>query len=556
MKVLIPQQQQDFPENFYYNGNRNLKRAGVKQPMTVQEVDIYKKCMFDHEYFLSNYCYITNLDEGLVLFEPYDYQREIWNNLRENRFNIILASRQCGKSISICGYLLWHLLFHPDQLIALLANKAMVAGEMLGRIQTIFEHIPFFLQPGCVSYNKSSIVLATNAKIIAGSTSATTIRGFSASVLYLDEFGFAQQADDFFKSAFPTIASSKKSKVIITSTASSIGDKFHDIWINSNLGSNEFVPKEVGWQEVPGRDEKWKKQMIDIVGYAAFLQEYDNKFIGVGYTLIDYEKMMSLKASEPIMLKENNKVRIYENPEPEHQYVVCVDVSEGVGGDYSTFTIIDITSVPFQQVAVFRDNLTSQFVLPDICVKWAKVYNNAILVIETNSQGMSVANICRHDLEYEHLFVSDPVKEDGLGIKMTLKSKNMGCVSIKDIIENNKIVLQDKDTISEITTFQNQGSNTYKAIPGCHDDLMMNLVIFGYFIRTIFFTDISKHNIRSNLIYDDQFKEIKEEILPFGFIDDGSSLARNIPDNEETDHGLINIYDDDLNDYDIDKSWL
>ena len=506
-------------KNDTYLGNPNVKRDGIVTQWTNDEVREYARCMKDPSYFATTYCKIISLDEGLVPFELYPYQEKMFKAFDENRFNIVLACRQSGKSISSVAYLLWYALFHTEKTIAVMANKGATAREMLGRITLMLENLPFFLQPGCKALNKGSIEFSNNSRIVAAATSGSSIRGMSVSLLYLDEFAFVENAAEFYTSTYPVISSGTNTKIIITSTANGIGNVFHKIWEGAAQGINEFKPFRVDWWDVPGRDENWKNQTIANTSQLQFDQEFGNTFFGTGDTLINAETLLKLRAKNPLRYLEGGDLKIYEETQKEHEYVMLVDVSKGRGQDYSTFNVIDISSRPFKQVAVYRNNLISPLLFPNIIYKWANSYNKAYVVIESNDQGSLVTNGLYHDLEYENMHVESAIKANALGIEMTRKVKRLGCSSFKDILENNKLEVCDDDTILEISTFVAKGVS-YEASPGNHDDLVMNFILLGYFMSTQYFNDMTDINLKE-IMFKQKMKEIEDDLPPFGYIDDG-----------------------------------
>ena len=505
--------------NDSYLGNPNVKRDGVSQAWTQADVLEYKKCMDDPGYFARKYCKIISLDKGLVPFELYPYQEKMFEAFNEHRFSVVLACRQSGKSISACAYLLWFALFHTEKTIAILANKGATAREMLSRVTLMLENIPFFLQPGCKALNKGSIEFSNNSRILAAATSGSSIRGLSVSLLYLDEFAFVERAAEFYTSTYPVVSSGKETKVIVTSTANGIGNTFYKIWEGANQGINEYHPFRVDWWDVPGRDEQWKQQTIANTSQLQFDQEFGNTFFGTGDTLIGAEALMSLRAKNPIEFLEGGDVKIYHKPEKRHEYIMTVDVSKGRGQDYSTFNLIDISTTPFRQVAVYRCNTISPILFPNIIYKYATLYNNAYVVIESNDQGSLVCNGLYHDFEYENMHVQSAVKANALGQDMNRKTKRIGCSGIKDLIETHKLEIVDEDTILEASTFVAKGQS-YEASDGNHDDLMMSLVMFGYFASTEMFRDMSDINIKQ-LMFEDRMNQIEADVPLFGHIDRG-----------------------------------
>lgn len=506
-----------------YLGNPNVKRDGVSEEWDAKKLREYKKCMKDPAYFCRKYVKVIHLDKGLVPFKLYPYQEKMFEHFNDNRFNIVLACRQSGKSISSVGYLLWYALFHPEKTIAILANKGMTAREMLARVTLMLENLPFFLQPGCKALNKGSIELSNNSRIIAAATSGSSIRGMSVNLLFLDEFAFVENAAEFYTSTYPVISSGKDTKVIITSTANGIGNTYHKIWEGAVQGVNEYKPFRVDWWDVPGRDEKWKEQTIANTSTLQFDQEFGNTFFGTGNTLIEGQVLLDLRSRNPISHHEGGSLLIYEEPVEDHMYIMTVDVSKGRGQDYSTFTVIDVSQRPFKQVCVYRNNSISPILYPNVIYKYANLYNEAYVIIENNDAGMLVCQGLYQDLEYENIHLESAVKADAIGVTMNRKTKRIGCSGIKDILETNKLEIVDENTIMEISTFVSKGQS-YEASDGNHDDLMMNLVMFGYYLSTQSFGDLYDVDLKS-MLFEQRMKEIEDDILPFGIIDDGRDFV-------------------------------
>ena len=497
-----------------YLGNAQVKRDGVSQNWTKEDILEYKKCMEDPVHFAETYCKVISLDDGLVPFKLYPYQKEMFKHFNDNRFSIVLACRQSGKSISTVAYLLWYSIFKSEQTIAVLANKGSTAREMLARITLMLENLPFFLQPGCKALNKGSIEFSNNSRVVAAATSGSSIRGMSINLLYLDEFAFVENATEFYTSTYPVISAGKSTKVIITSTANGLGNIYHKLYEGAVQGTNEFKPFRVDWWDVPGRDDEWKRMTIANTSELQFDQEFGNNFQGTGNTLINAETLLALKSVEPNSI--HNNVRIYEDPIEGHHYLMFVDVSKGRGQDYSTFNIIDVSAKPFKQVAVFQDNMISPLLFPDVIYKYASYYNEGYVVIESNDQGAVVCNGLYYDLEYENVYVESMVKANAIGVTMTRKIKRVGCATIKDILEQNKVEIVDGNTIHEMSTFVARGSS-YEAEPGNYDDLMMNLVLFGWFTTTPFFQEATDVNMK-NMLYAEKAKQIEDDLIPVGIM--------------------------------------
>jgi len=501
-----------------YLGNPNVKRDGVQDGWTKEVIAEYQKCMLDPVYFARTYCKIISLDKGLVNFKLYPYQEEMFNHFNDNRFSIVLACRQSGKSISSVAYLLWYAIFNSEKNIAVLANKGSTAREMLARVTLMLENLPFFLQPGTKALNKGSIEFSNNSKIIAAATSGSSIRGLSISLLFLDEFAFVEKAAEFYTSTYPVISAGKDTKVIITSTANGIGNMYYNIWQGAEQGTNAYKPFRVDWWDVPGRNEKWREETVANTSQLQFDQEFGNTFFGTGDTLISAETLLEFRAANPIKYLEGGDLLVYDKPKGGHEYILTADVSKGRGQDYSTFTIIDISVSPFRQVAVYRNNNISPLLFPDIIYKYATLYNESYVIVEANDQGSLVTRGLYYDLEYENLHMESAIKADRIGVEITRKSKRIGCSGIKDILENGKLLIQDQETIMEISTFTARGQS-FEASDGNHDDLMMNLVMFGYFASTTQFRDMNDINLRE-MMYREKIEKIEADMMPFGIIDD------------------------------------
>ena len=333
-----------------YLGNPNLKKANTPIEFTQEQVLEFVKCKDDPVYFAKNYVKIVSLDEGLVAFKPYDFQEKLINNFHNNRFNICKMPRQTGKSTTCVSYLLHYAIFNDSVNIGILANKAATARELLGRLQTAYENLPKWMQQGIMVWNKGSLELENGSKILAAlSTSASAVRGMSFNILFLDEFAFVPNhiADSFFASVYPTITSGKSTKVIMVSTPHGM-NHFYRYWHDAEKGKNEYVPTDVHWSEVPGRDEKWKQQTIANTSEQQFKIEFECEFLGSIDTLIAPSKLRSLVYENP--QTSNAGLDVYIEPEQKHDYVMTVDVARGVGEDYSAFVVADITEFPHKIV--------------------------------------------------------------------------------------------------------------------------------------------------------------------------------------------------------------
>ena len=514
-----------------YLGNPNLKKANVTQEFTKKEVAEYLKCAKDPVYFIREYIKIVSLDEGLIPFKMYHFQEEMVAKFHENRFNIAKLPRQSGKSTIVTSYLLWYVLFNSNVNVAILANKAATAREMLGRLQLSYESLPKFIQQGILQWNRGSLELENGSKILAASTSASAVRGMSFNIIFLDEFAFVPNhiAEQFFSSVYPTISSGKSTKVIIISTPHGM-NMFYKLWHDSERKANEYVSTEVHWSEIPGRDAAWKEQTIRNTSEQQFKVEFECEFLGSVDTLISPAKLRVMPYEDP--LKEKRGLAVYENVLEKHNYIITVDVSRGIGGDYSAFCVMDTTTLPYRLVARYKNNEVKPIILPNIIVDVAKNYNNAYILCEVNDIGGQVADIIQYDLEYENLLMASmrgragqqlgqgfSGKKTQLGVKMSTAVKQVGCSNLKALIEEDKLLIKDYDTIAELTTFIQKGQS-FQAEEGCHDDLAMCLVMFSWMAMQEYFKEMHDNDVRAR-IYEAQRDSIEQDMAPFGFISDG-----------------------------------
>ena len=514
-----------------YLGNPNLKKANVKVEFTQENIEEFIKCKDNPVYFAKNYIKIVSLDEGLVNFNLYPFQEKLIKNFHNERFNICKMPRQTGKSTTVVSYLLHYAVFNDNVNIAILANKASTARDLLGRLQLAYENLPKWMQQGVLVWNKGSLELENGSKILAASTSASAVRGGSYNVIFLDEFAFIPNhiADQFFASVYPTISSGQRTKVIVVSTPHGM-NHFYRMWHDAERDKNEYVPTEVHWSEVPGRDSVWKEQTIANTSEQQFRVEFECEFLGSVDTLISSAKLKSLVYDEPI--QSNRGLDIYFEPIKNHDYVITVDVARGVGIDYSAFIITDITSFPHKVIGKYKNNEIKPMLFPSIIVDIAKAYNNAFVLCEVNDIGDQVASIIQYDLEYDNLLLCSmrgragqivgqgfSGKKTQLGVKMSKTVKKVGCSNLKTLIEDEKVIFNDYDIISELTTFI-QKHNSFEAEEGCNDDLAMCLVIYAWLVQQEYFKELTDQDVRKR-IYEDQRDQIEQDMSPFGFIVDG-----------------------------------
>ena len=519
------------PTSEVYLGNPNLKKVNTRIEFTEDDIKEFLKCKDNPVYFAEKFVQIVNVDRGLIPFDMYPFQKKLIRNFHNNRFNICKMPRQTGKSTTCVSYLLHYVIFNDNVNVAILANKASTARDLLGRLQLAYENLPKWMQQGIIAWNKGSMELENGSKVLAASTSASAVRGGSYNIIFLDEFAFIPNhiAEDFFASVYPTISSGQSTKVIMVSTPHGM-NHFYRYWHDAERGRNDYIPTEVHWSEVPGRDAEWKEQTIKNTSEEQFRTEFECEFLGSVDTLISASKLKLLVYEDPKTI--NGGLAIYTEPIPNHDYIITVDVARGIQKDYSAFIVFDTTSIPYRVVARYRNNTIKPMLFPNIIHEVAQGYNNAYILCEVNDIGDQVASILNFDLEYENILMCAmrgragqivgtgfSGKKTQLGVKMSVTTKKVGCSNLKTLIEDDKLLLCDYETIAELTTFI-QRKQSFEAEEGCNDDLAMCLVIFSWLVVQDYFKEMTDNDVRKRM-YEEQKNQIEQDMAPFGFISDG-----------------------------------
>ena len=514
-----------------YLGNPRLKKAGVKLDYTEEQIQELVRCSKDIEYFCKTYMKIVNIDEGVVNLDLYDFQLDIMKSVVHNRFSICKMPRQSGKTTTMVAVILWFILFNESFNCAILANKASTAREILSRLQMAYEWLPHWLQQGLVEWNKGSLELENGSKVLASSTSSSAIRGGSFSLVYLDEFAFvdSQLQEEFFASVYPTISSGKTSRVMITSTPKGM-NLFYKLWVDAEEKRNEYIPIEVHWSEVPGRDDAWKEQTIKNTSEAQFNTEFECQFLGSIDTLIAPAKLRTLAYRQP--MQSNAGLDVHVKPEEGHTYMLTADVSRGTSNDYSAYVVVDVSEIPYKIVAKYKDNEIKPLLFPAKIYDVARAYNQAFVLVEVNDIGEQVANTLQFDLEYDNLMMASMRGRAGqvlgggfsggraqLGVRTTKAVKRIGCSNLKQLVEDNKIIIEDLDIINELSTFIIKGQS-FEADEGCNDDLVACLFIFAWATDQQYFKELSDMDVRATMIREQQ-DLLEQDMAPFGFIVDG-----------------------------------
>lgn len=516
------------PYSECYNGNILIKKAFAKTELTAEHIAEIVKCRKDPIYFIEKYCRITSLNEGIVPFKLFDFQREMIMTFTDHRFVLSMCARQNGKSQCVAAYLTWFAIFNDNKTIAVLANKGDAAQEIMDRIRSMIEYLPFFLQPGVKTYNKRSIEVDTGSKIFSAATSASGIRGRSVDVAYIDEACFIEKDMEFYTSTYPVLSSGKKTRMIMTSTPRGARGMFYMLWREAQENKNAYKTIEADWSARPDRDEEWKMTTISNIGYSRFRQEFENAWIGSSGTLIPTAILEKMQWINPI--NEDESMKVYVPYIPGNRYLAIADPAGGLGLDYSVCTVLDVTAYPYRIVAKYRNNNISPLLFPHTIMNIGMEYGYCPALVESNNDvGGQVTYILYYELEYENMILTSNseraiggLREGGKGnqalpgVRTTKKVKSIGCSNLKTLLENEYLVIEDQETIEELGTFIAKNSS-YEADEECHDDTVMPLVLFSWFIKSELFNEYCGSDIGVDL-YQRNVDRAMESVMPFGYI--------------------------------------
>jgi hypothetical protein len=514
-----------------YNGNPLLKKARLQIAWTPELIAEFARCKEDPIYFAEKYIKIVHVDKGLIPIVLYDYQKEIIGKISgENRLCSVVTSRQAGKTTTAAVIILHFIIFNSHKTVGLLANKGDAAREILDRIKIAYEALPDWLQQGVAEWNKGNIVLENGCKVIAAATSSSSIRGKTVAFLYIDEAAFVENWEEFFSAVYPTISSGDETRMLFTSTPNGL-NHFYKTCEGARTQTNGYQFVEVPWQRVPGRDEKWRQMTLAGMDFnmEKFDQEFNCAFLGSSGTLISGAALKTLVAMAPI--RQHDGLIQYMLPDPAHRYTMTVDVSRGKGLDYSAFQVIDVTSMPYHQVCTYRNNMTTPADYSATIHHIAKMYNNATVLVEINDIGGQVADTLYYEYEAENLVFTEAGGARGRrisggfgknvdkGIRTTKVTKAVGCSMLKLLIEQQQLVINDYNTIYELSRFSRKGTS-YEAETGATDDLVMGLVLFAWMSDQPYFKELTDINTLMKL-RDRAEEDIENDMLPFGLHDDG-----------------------------------
>jgi hypothetical protein len=526
----------DPPQHPFFEGDPSYKRANIVFEYTEEEYAEVKKCAKDIVHFANNYCQVMT-DDGYQKIRLRPYQERVLRSYQDNRWNIFLAPRQVGKTITSSVFLTWYLLFHFDKNVLLMSNKGATTKEIMDKIKAIMEGLPFFLKPGTAKKDVMTMIYDNRCRIIGQNTTKTGGIGFTIHLLFLDEFAHIPTniKKPFYENVYPTLSSSKISRVIITSTPNGY-DLFHDLYQGSVDGANEYTALRVDWWEVPGRDEAWRAREIANLGSEeAFNQQYGCQFLNASSLLLTSEQILRLEKNQqefsfreidPLddlcidysSLKWAEDFDIEEVEDPKNFFVLSIDLAEGIGRDFTVVNIFKVVAIAesdmdmmnspgsiteffgLKQVGLFRSNIHNledfSKILYTLCVK---VFDqeNLRLVIEYNTYGSElIKNLttlfpASNDFDEEtivryHHRVGTKVKNQG--IRINKDNKILFCEKMKKCVGGGQLILTEPRTIEEAKAFSRNPNGTYSAQSG-NDDCMMTCVTAASIFDTLDFTE-------------------------------------------------------------------
>lgn len=513
-----------------FQGNYQIRSAGTQIVYTKDNQLEIAKCMSDPVYFIRNYIRIKYVDEEeLILFEPRFYQMDIVDKIINNREVIVKLPRQAGKTSIVSAILLWHLLFINNYSILVAAHVLSKAEDIIANIKGMFEELPGFLQRGVKEYNKRNVILESNARIRAAATQGNSARGDTYNFIYLDEFAFVPThvADQFIRSVMPVVSSGKTTKTVITSTPQGL-NMFFQMWKAAKEGTSAFKWVEVKWNDVPGRDDEFRRSIIAQYGEDYFNQEYGAEFMGSSKTLIRGSVLLNLKTQPPTQQTDN--LRVYHMPMAGRKYYATVDVAEGLGGDYSVISVWDTTELPYKLAAVYQNNEIDMMAFAGVIFDLCRAYNQAPVLIESNFGG-DISRQLYEDMEYENVIMTTVSAKKGgqtmsgghgsrsrFGLKMDVVSKRVGCANLKSLVENEKLEFHDTAMIGELSRFV-VSKKSYAAQEG-NDDICMTMVMFGWLVDQGYVKDTVEHDVRKRILEQNK-QAIEDDMIPFTYFDDG-----------------------------------
>ena len=542
----------------FYEGKQFLRKGNIVFEYTEAEITELAKCANDIVYFAEKYAVVMT-DDGVQQVKLRDYQKQMLRDFQHNRFNIVLASRQMGKTVTASIFNAWYITFNYDKTTLLLANKSESTKEIIDKAKVVVENLPFFMKPGIIKYDVMNVRSDNGCRLVGQSTTAKSGIGFTIHNLYLDEFAHIHPTivDSFYENVYPTLSASKISRINITSTPNGF-NKFYEIYSEAEKGNNEYVATRIDWWQHPDRDDAWYKRELGNLGSEdAFNRQYGNEFTSSSSLLLSPGTMKHLRSNakkfEWYDFEEFDNIHIdtkgYLGFDPDwdvedagnsqRYYLFSVDIAEGNGGDYSVINMFEVVPMEdddirnfvspgamydffkLKQVGVFKSNEHPIEDFAKILYTLAvDIFNveNTKLVIEYNTYGsillkyLSTVFPGRNDFEdemvlrFKHRHDAKTLKP---GIRLKSDNKSVFCQNFKKLIEMNKLKLSDIDTVQEASLFGVLKNNSYGAQMG-HDDIIMTAITATEFFGTTDYADYVEELLD---IIDPEKHTLMEEVL-------------------------------------------
>jgi len=511
--------------SIWYNGIKGVKKSNVNINLSDEQIKEIKKCMQDPFYFIEKYVKLRTLDNGISNIKLRKYQKDMIGKMFNNRFLIAMMARQMGKTSTVSIFFLWHLLFHDNFSILVLANVQKKAKEIIDEIKNMYKKLPIWLQEGVEEWNKLSITLESGSKISAEATKDDSGRGSTHNIVYIDEMAFIHDSiiSEMMKATFPIITSGKKTKLIITSTPRG-RNYFWKMYTDAKRGKSVFKHVFYHWKEHPDRDEKFKENIINTFGERYWSREFECSFDGTSETFLEPHILECLTFKNPlkelIIQKEKYKLKQYELPMIEHNYILTLDPSEGIGQDYTGIHVWDITEKnKRKQVATLYDNKLSIMEAPHIIAEIARLYNDALIIAENNKCEGIIDNIMEK-CDYDNIFFN--YDDNRWGIRMSEGKKRRALKQMEIEFEAGRVEVNDYDYIHELSVFIKKGKS-YEADDGEHDDLVMSSALLFWMMS---YDNLYKEFIEDKINYmkDVHGIDYEESDGPMVFFENGIEM--------------------------------
>ena len=551
----------------FYEGKQFLRKGNIVFEYTDEEIAELAKCANDIVYFAQTYAVVMT-DEGVQQVELRDYQKQLLRDFQHNRFNVVLASRQMGKTVTASIFNAWYLTFNFDKTTLLLANKSDSTKEIIDKAKVVIENLPFYMKPGIVKYDVMNVKCDNGCRLVGQSTTAKSGIGFTIHNLYLDEFAHVHPSivDSFYENVYPTLSASKVSRINITSTPNGF-NKFYEIFAGAERGENAYKSTRIDWWQHPDRDDAWYERELGNLGSEdAFNRQYGNEFVSSSNLLFSPATMKKLRKGitdyvhhdledfENIHINTEGFLSWHPEFDPEmakesdKYFTFSIDIAEGNGGDYSVINMFELVPIEekqmdvllnpssmqdffgLKQIGIFRSN---EHVIEDFAkilyTLSVEVFNpeNLKMVIEYNTYGSILIKYLetifprRNEFD-EEMIVRFKHRHDARvlkqGIRVKSDNKPVMCQDLKKIAEQNRIVFDERTTVEEASMFGTLKNGSYGGQHG-NDDVIMSCVTVCQLLQTVDYADMVEELLD---VIEPELYEKMETVLNKDFEGDGT----------------------------------